>query len=283
MVYKLNLKIISIILIAIIALLVVVKTVPANANVQQTKLPVIMYHHILENSNKLGDYVISPKQFEQDIKYITDKGYTAITSKELLNFLKYGDTLPEKPIMITFDDGYESVYKYAYPILKKYNQKAITLIIGKYTDLFSDENEPRHINYSHLSYKQLLEISDMFEIGNHTYNMHQNAQGKRYGCKKISGETYEDYKLALTNDVGYLSQKIIDNIGYKPKCFAYPFGAISKESKVVLEDFGFEVFFTCLEKVNIIEPFTKTPVYINRFNRPTKYSTKEFFNKMDIN
>ena len=66
------------------------------------------------------------------------KGYTAITVSDLLAYVQDGADLPEKPVMITFDDGYYNNYIYAYPLLKQRGMKAVVSIIGSQTALFTD-------------------------------------------------------------------------------------------------------------------------------------------------
>ncbi|MBR1738650.1 MAG: polysaccharide deacetylase family protein, partial [Firmicutes bacterium] len=77
------------------------------------ELPIIMYHNITEKYDMTGKYAVMRTQFENDLKYIKENGYTTITAKELINYAENNGQLPEKPIMITFDDGYESFYAYA--------------------------------------------------------------------------------------------------------------------------------------------------------------------------
>ncbi|MEG0570898.1 MAG: polysaccharide deacetylase family protein [Oscillospiraceae bacterium] len=251
----------------------------------QIELPVLMYHHILENKNRLGDYVISPAQLESDLKFIKEHNFNTISTAQLSAFLQDGDALPSNPIMITFDDGYESVYKYAYPLLQKYQMKAVVSIIGRYTDLYSDPKTPKHINYSHLNWTQLEEMknSTTFDVQNHSYNMHANDKKKsRYGIRIIPGESEQHYKESLVDDIGGLSDKIEDKLHIRPQAFAYPFGALCKQSKPILTQLGFKIIFTCEEKINIIKPCSECPVPIKRINRASKYSTEAYFSKFKI-
>lgn len=249
---------------------------------EEVRLPVIMYHHLLKDEARRGDYVISPTLFEADLKYIKENGYTTITAAQLLAFIKQGDPLPDKPIMITFDDGYETVYSYAFPLLQKYEMKAIISIIGKHTDIFSQEEEPHHLNYSHVSWDELREMqkSGVFEIENHSYDMHNPRGSERYGSSKTGGESDSGYRDALIKDVGGLSESIEAEIGERPIMFAYPFGAISKAAEPVLTELGFSILLTCEEKVNILKPGQGIPVKLKRFNRAGGYETKEFFMKL---
>ena len=87
---------------------------------EKIKLPVIMYHNISKKQSLINKYCVSVNQFENDLKYIKSQGYNCITSAQLIDYVYNGKKLPKKPFMITFDDGYESFYVYAYPLLKKY-------------------------------------------------------------------------------------------------------------------------------------------------------------------
>lgn len=261
--------------------------VPAKAEVktEEVRLPVLMYHHILKSSNRWGNYVISPQQFEQDLQYLKREGYTTVTAEQVLRFFMNQEELPPKPIMITFDDGYESFYEYAFSLLQKYDMKAAVMIIGKYTDLYSG-NETQNISYSHVNWDQLREMmkSGLVEVGNHSYEMHQNQAGGRVGIKKRKGESDEAYKKALMEDVGSLNNEMVKELDIAPIAFAYPFGAFSKESDQILQELGFQVVFTCEEKVNVLRQGDYEPgelIKLKRFNRASRYSSEQIFGKFD--
>ena len=86
-------------------------------------LPILMYHSILKTNKSKGKFIVSPDTFEEDLKYIKDKGYTTVVMKDLIDYVYENKELPEKPIMLTFDDGYYNNYLYAFPLLKKYDCK----------------------------------------------------------------------------------------------------------------------------------------------------------------
>ena len=260
-----------------------------NAAVEKIVLPVAMYHHMLPQQDHWGDYVISPNQFEQDLQYIQKCGYTSVSAQDLEDYYDAGTPLPEKPILITFDDGNASFYKYAYPLLEKYNMKAIVSIIGNQTDLYSD-GEPQNVIYSHMTWDMLREMRDsgFVEIGNHTYNMHDNTPGHRYGINIKPGESGEQYRQAIYGDVGKQSDKMAQELGERPDVFAYPYGVICEESRPLLKEIGFRIVLTCEERVNRLSPSAGEgmpdggPLYLKRFNRAHKYSTYQFFKKMGI-
>lgn len=235
-----------------------------------------MYHHISEKSSALGQYVVSPQQFENDLKYFKELGYTAISVDELINFSEGKFTMPEKPIMITFDDGYLSFYNYAYPLLQKYNMKAVLSIIGRYTDLYS-ECDDHNVNYAHVTWDNVSEMakSGLIDIENHTYDMH--ILSERKGCMIKSGESEDCYKTMLSSDLTIVQEKIKNATGKTPLAFTYPFGRMCKQSYDIIKEMGFKVSFGCEEKVNYLDKENPDLYKLKRFNRASGKSSAEFF------
>jgi peptidoglycan/xylan/chitin deacetylase (PgdA/CDA1 family) len=188
--------------------------------------------------------------------------------------------LPPKSVMITFDDGQESFYKYAYPLLLKYNFKAVLSVIGKYTEDFS-KTDDHNIAYSHVTYNEIEEMigSGLVEIGNHSYNFHSNSGSGRSGVTKMQGESYEDYEIALKKDINIFNEKFEKNLNYKPNIFTYPFGRYTDETEKIIKDSGFLVAFTCYEKRNVPKINDNWLYRLGRYNRSGKYSTEKFFSK----
>ncbi len=240
------------------------ETIPISENT--VELPILMYHHMLKSSKLLGNYTITPTEFESDLKYIKEQGYTTINIQDLISYCQGRSSLPEKPIMITFDDGYESVYEYAYPLLKQYEMKAVVSIIGYYTDLYS-KTEDKHINYSHLTWSELREMTEsgVFEIQNHTYNMHGGSTRK--GLRRKDGETEEEYRSAICADIVQVQNEVKKNLGITPTAFTYPFGYITKTSKEIVKDLGFQASFSCEEGINVLSGNPEELYLLMRYNR----------------
>ena len=154
------------------------------------RVPILMYHSILRDSARQGKYVISPAVLAADLDALQEKGYTAVTVSDLLAYVQDGADLPEKPVMLTFDDGYYNNYIYAYPLLKQRGMKAVVSIIGSQTALFTDNGE-ENAYWSHLRAERLRETEDVFEIQNHSWNLHE--YGERRGCLRRSGEDEARY------------------------------------------------------------------------------------------
>ncbi|MGI5959744.1 MAG: polysaccharide deacetylase family protein [Massiliimalia sp.] len=258
----------------------------ASAAPQETRveLPVLMYHHILKDTSRTGEFVITPQQFERDLCYLREKGYTAIGFQDIIDFQEGVRPLPQKPVLITFDDGYETFYAYAYPMLQKYQDRAAVMIIGKYTDLYSGD-VIKGLSYSHLNWEELKEMqqSQLVEVGNHTYGLH--SLDTRQGSQKLDSETTEQYQQMLKGDVGSLNHQIASELGTVPLAFAYPFGKISAESEPVLQELGFRIVLTCEQKMNYLEQTgeeSQELIRLGRFNRSGLYSTEEFFEKIGM-
>ncbi len=240
-------------------------------------VPVIMYHSILKDDSLQGKYVISPTQLEDDLIYLTENGYTAVTVADLISYVENGTPLPEKPVMLTFDDGYYNNYLYAYPLMKKYGFKMVLSVIGKYSEDFS-ETPDNNAYYSHCTWDQLreMELSGYVEVQNHSYDMHTTDQG-RNGTKKNSWESSENYRSILSGDIMKCQNFLIERSGITPTAFTYPFGAISSESVEILKSLGFKASFSCEEKINLITRDPACLFGIYRFLRPTGETAAAYF------
>lgn len=255
-------------------------TAAANAAEEEVFLPVIMYHSLLKDPSRAGDYVLSPEVFKADMQYLMDNGYTTVFISDVVDYVEKGTELPDKPVAVTFDDGYYNVMTYAYPFMKENGLKGVMNVVGTYTDLSTEQDE-HNPAYSSLTWDEITELyeSGVFEIGNHTYDMH-SMEGRK-GCKKLYGESYEDYRKSMFDDVAMLQGMLRDKSGTTPVTFAYPFGYISDESVPILHEMGFKALLTCYEKPNYISrEDTGCLLSINRYNRPSGVSTEEFMKKL---
>ena len=100
----------------------------------------------------MGDYVLSPIELEKDIVYLKNNGYEAVFVSQLIDYVENGTELPEKPVIISFDDGDYNNLTYVLPLLKKYSFKATISIVGKYSEIACEEAEPSP-SYSYLDWR----------------------------------------------------------------------------------------------------------------------------------
>ncbi len=243
-------------------------------------LPILMYHGITEDPKRISTFVISSQMFEDDLKYIQEQGYQTVTVDEVIRYVKNGEDLPPKPIMLTFDDGYYNNYCYAYPLLQKYNMKAVVSPIGKYTDMYS-EMDDKNPAYAHITWENIREMMDsgLIEFQNHSYDLHHYSDG-RSGAKKKQGESLAAYGKFLESDLMTWQEKMTKNTGYTPTTFTYPFGGISEASYEILERLGFQATLSCEEKMNVLSVGDSSCLQkMNRFLRSDAVSAKEILTK----
>lgn len=256
---------------------------PTNATPEEGyDLPIIMYHGLLKEESRQGKYVLSPVQFESDLKYLKENGYHTVVVQDLIDYVAKGTPLPEKPVMITFDDGYYNNYYYAFPLLEKYDVKIVISPICRYTDEYSQMADA-HPNYSHITWDNINEMigTGRVEIQNHSYNMHA-YQGERIGAKRMKGESDAAYETAFIQDLSKAQKRIYEMTGWTPTCFAYPFGAISDGTQKMLEEMGFQSSMTCESRTNRITRNPDCLFGMGRYLRPGLQSTEAFFQKVGL-
>lgn len=280
-------KVKSFIVIAIIFSLIMMFAVSKQSVAVETiseakgeiSLPIIMYHSFLKDEKMQGDYTVSPELFEADLKYITANGYTTVTVNDLIAYVYEGKDLPDKCIMLTFDDGYYNNYYYAYPLLKKYNCKAVISPIASMTEKFTYSGEVS-ISYGNFSVSEMQEMinSGYIEIQNHSYDMHTLTPRK--GVEQKKGESFETYKNVITEDITKAQTFIKENTGETPKCFVYPFGAESKSTLSIIKELGFVSTFTCTEKLNTITKDPESLYELGRFRRDRKETMEQLLKRV---
>ena len=188
--------------------------------------------------------------------------------------------MPEKPIVITFDDGFYNNLGYAVPLLHKYDMKAVISIVGKYTDDYSKTDEA-NLNYSYLRWKDINELmkDGCIEFQNHTYNLHSTS--KRQGAKKLPYESVSSYKSLFTKDLSKLQEEFLKNCdGYQPNTFTYPLGAVSKDSLPLVRELGFKASLSCTSGINYITKDPECLYLLRRNNRIGNISSEKFFKKL---
>lgn len=230
------------------------------------KLFGLMYHQVLKDPAAHNDYCVSPDELESDLKYLKENGFVSFLPEEMIKIADSGAPLPEKAVMITFDDGYETMLGYVLPLLEKYDMKATINIVGDFTDEYTalPDNE-KNLSFAYLTWNEVKQLNDSgrVEIGNHTYYMHRTGSS-RQGSTKNYNESEAEYRGVLYADVQKLQLKLSQLINKRPAAFAYPFGMMCDGEQEILESAGFELFMTCRELPSEIGG---TPVIINRYNR----------------
>ncbi|MBS6547254.1 MAG: polysaccharide deacetylase family protein [Butyricicoccus pullicaecorum] len=247
---------------------------------ESVKLPIIMYHSVLKDQAQAGKYVISPSALDADLNYLESHGYETVTVADLVRYVDELGELPEKPVMITFDDGHYNNYLYAYPLLKKHGMRAVISVIGKETEQYTESGQ-ENAYWSYLTLDRLREISTdgVFEIQNHSYDLHENDARK--GALRMRGESLESYRALLVEDTERTQKLLIEGGVPTPICYTYPYGACSRESEEVIKSLGFLCTLGCEERVNTLRRGDADCLYrLGRYNRPTGVSAERFLGKI---
>jgi peptidoglycan/xylan/chitin deacetylase (PgdA/CDA1 family) len=97
------------------------------------EIPILVYHHVVPGHASPVLYV-TPEAFEQQLKYLQSGGYRSVSFADLADCLEYGAPLPERPVIISFDDGWENQFQYGFPLLQKYGFSATFFVVTGYLD-----------------------------------------------------------------------------------------------------------------------------------------------------
>ena len=206
-------------------------------------VPVLSYHDFAE---KCGAPLCTPKHiFQEQMKYLSDNGYTVITMNAFLGFLEYQHGIPERSVVITIEDGYRSFYKIAYPILKSYGYPATVFI---YTSLVNKSKNG-------ITWAQLRKIkADGFEVGS-------NCISRTDLTKKKEMEKESDYLKRIKNEL-FLSKKTIDkNLRQKTIYLAFPHGGYNQRILQLSEEAGYKIGLSMRKGSN---PFFSDPLSLKR-------------------
>jgi len=212
----------------------------AQATAHETiDVPIIMYHKITKDSGQIGKFAITPDDFEADLQFLQKSDFTPVTMADLIAFVHAGKDLPPHPVVLTFDDGYFSDYRYMFPLLRQYDTRAVSSIIGKVTDEYTAEGR-EDILYPHLLWPQIAEMAEsgLVEIQNHGYDLHCTRKGSS-GAKRRRGESDGAFARRLSDDLTKLQARTEEMLGQTPTTFTYPFGAKSAGTDELLKSIGF--------------------------------------------
>ncbi len=251
------------------------------AQEEPVEVPIIMYHSL--NKKRCDPWTLHPDAFEKDLQYLQENGYEAVLLIDLVEYVEHGVPLPEKPIVLSFDDCYYNNLVYALPMLEQYQMKMVLAIIGNSSEQFSRQKD-LNVNYAHLSWEQLCQMQDsgLVELANHTWNMHSNAKGGRYGCCPMRGEDLESYRSIFYNDVRKLQDTILQQCGREPIAFVYPFGNRCPEALAILKEMGFKVTLSCYEGMNYVTPSNPDCLFdMHRVNRTPGKSVESILKNLN--
>lgn len=188
-------------------------------------LVVLQYHHVSDKTPAATS--ISPKVFEEHLDYLAENKFNVISIEELPDLLESGNALPDRSVIITFDDGYESIYTTAYPLLKK-RKWPFTVFINTKPH---DEKNPQYIQWDELR-----------EMAKHKATIANHSDSHPHLIRKELGLSVKEWREWRIAQIEFAQKRIKKEIGKAPPFFAYPFGEYDAELERELKKRGYLAF-----------------------------------------
>ena len=230
----------------------------------RNNLLVISYHDIRDDVAKRGDpdvYAVSTRNLAQQFDWLAANGYHPISMAQLVSNVKHGSPLPDRPVLLTFDDGLRSAYTKAFPLLRAYNYPAVVAVVTSWLDMPEGKTfdyGPRFFGRDDfLTWDQLREMkaSGLIEVASHTHDMHMgvlaNPQGNEtpaaithlYDAKTGRYESDAEYTARVKRDLDASATLITQHLGSRPTVLVWPYAAYNSIANRVADELGYEATF----------------------------------------
>jgi len=219
----------------------------------------LSYHDVSDDAASVGArsiMFVNSDELVSQFSWMREHGYQPVSMDQIISAREGGKPLPDKAILLSFDDGYRSVYTRVFPLLKLFNYPAVIALVGKWMDVIEDEMVrygddllPRE---RFLDWNEVNEMVDsgLVEVASHSYDLHQgitaNPQGnsqpaaitQRYD--EVSGlyETEAQFKQRLLDDLTRSANQIEQHTGKAPRVLVWPYGAYNKVTVSIAASVG---------------------------------------------
>ncbi|MES2502019.1 MAG: poly-beta-1,6-N-acetyl-D-glucosamine N-deacetylase PgaB [Pseudomonadota bacterium] len=229
---------------------------------------VLSYHDVrdvVDGDLDADSTAISSKNLARHFAWLQAHGYHPISIDDVLNAKAGKKALPAKPILLTFDDGYQSFYSRVYPLLKLYNYPAVLALVGSWLQVengkmvtYGDEQMPRDHFLSDAQIKEMAN-SDLVEFASHSFDLHHgvlaNPQGNQtpaavtlqYDAATQTYESEADYKKRVAQDLQTNNQLIKKLTGKSPRVMVWPYGANNAQAIEIARQLGMPITLTLSE------------------------------------
>ena len=226
---------------------------------------VLGYHDVEDGAADQRYLSVRTSALSDQMAWLRDNGYQPISVQQILDAHDGKIVLPEKAVLLTFDDGYSSFYTRVWPLLKAYNWPALWAPVGSWVDAPANKK----VDFGGLmtardkfaTWKMVEEMgkSPLVEVGAHTWNSHFGAEANPQGSKepavanrlydKKTGtyETDEQYKRRINTDISLITNKIKSVTGKSPRAWVWPYGAANGTTLNLAKEHGYKMAFTLNE------------------------------------
>jgi biofilm PGA synthesis lipoprotein PgaB len=221
-------------------------------------LVVLAYHDIAEPAQALmPDFAVTPAHFQEQIAWLQEHGRHFVSVDQVIAARAGRAPLPSNPVLVSFDDGFRSVYTTAFPVLKRYKIPAVLGLVGSW---LTPESGPVHFGDDlvgrerFLSWEQLrtLVASGLIEPASHTYDLHRGIPGNPQGNSEPAVTTrlygseqgYESetaYRHRLRADLAQNSSTLERQLGRRPRVVVWPYGRYNQTASAVASELGMPV------------------------------------------
>lgn len=238
-------------------------TFAENSKIDATTLTVIGYHEITDHKDALiPSYAVTTQQFSEHIDWLQKNGYHFINVDQLLKAHQGKYTLPTKPVLLTVDDGYQSFYQNAYPIIRAKKIPVVLAVVGSWlepkadqkVDFGGDEIARNKI----LSWNELKEMqnSGFVEIASHSYHLHRgvtaNPQANSepaaitriYDLKTKTYESDASYRTRVYQDLKKNNDLLKAHGLRSPRVMVWPYGRYNMQLVQISKQLGMPITIT---------------------------------------
>lgn len=223
--------------------------VAADEPEEMANVPVLLYHHLGQEQEGNAN-ILSPETFARHMALLRECGYTPVTLQTLAAYGAGSGDLPEKPVVITFDDGYYSNYEYAFPILEEYGFPATIFVIGASVGHMEYYKNTDFVIIPHFGLEEMAEMraSGLVSVQSHTYDMHQwgpyeSGDVVRSDLLPLEDEGEDDYIQILEADIA-AARALVETETDRDIALAYPHGQTCDLTDEVLRQAGYRITFT---------------------------------------
>ncbi|VAW92738.1 Biofilm PGA synthesis deacetylase PgaB (EC 3.-), partial [hydrothermal vent metagenome] len=240
-----------------VLLLLLVCVMPVSA-----ELLVISYHeasHVLGRDKDSKAMTLETSELAAQFSWLKEHGYVSVDINDLLAAQKGERPLPEKAVLLSFDDGYLGMYEQVFPLLRAFDYRALIAVVGSWLETPANKpvmygSEPVSRDYF-LSWRQIREMvkSGYVEVASHSYDLHRgvlaNPQGNiqpaavslLYDAKTGRYESDKQYRQRIHRDLQRNSDLIARRIGQRPRAMVWPYGAHNRVTIDIARDLGMPI------------------------------------------
>ncbi len=250
---------------------------PRAAAAARAELTVLSYHEIADEADALSpSYAVSPTNFLRQMDWLRNHGYRFVSVDDVLASRDGRRPLPEKAVLVTFDDAYRSIHLHAWPVLRMFRIPAVVNVIGSWLEAkdtidFDGRPRPRGAVIDWKALREMVE-SGLVEVGSHSWDLHRGIDGNPQGNQQPAGTTrrwlrdenrYESepaYRHRVQADLERNSDLVKRRVGRPPRVIAWPYGRYNAVTRDVALGLGMRVGLTLEDGANTRE----TPLFALR-------------------